>query len=134
MIKHVLLLDDNQIQNKLLKDGHLKQHPVSDVAKFDVIDTTEHIVPVIQTIRFDLIVLDYYLSGITANSIASSIKYRQPNCAIWLYSGYNPDYLEEAEKRLFHRCIEKGADTNLPYLLDQVFEFINAQRYVISVH
>ena len=124
MIKHVLLLDDDQVQNQILKEGFLKKHLVSNLAKFDVLDSPENIIPIIQSIKLDLVILDYFLSGATSTSIASSIKYRQPDCKIWLYSGYNPEFLHKTDKSLFDKCIEKKINEGLTHLLDEIYDHI----------
>ena len=112
MIKHVLFVDDNKTQNDILRklieiDQDYKRH-----IKADFIEKAEHVIPVSECIQFDLVVLDFYLHSISATIIASQIKANQPDCVIWLYSGYDPEFLTKETLLFFddHFRKQKGPE------------------------
>lgn len=133
MIKHVLLLDDDEVQNQILIDGYLKVHPISRCAKVDVLNSPKFVNEIIKAIRLDLVVLDYYLGGATCTNIASFVRSRQPDSKIWLYSGYNPEFLHDHDKSLFDRCIEKDKSQNVKYLLDQLYDELHNHKKCVEV-
>lgn len=121
---NIVFLDDCKIFN-ITTDGYFKHHPISNKSNIVCVSTPDELFQVADKdhMTIDYLILDYHLHSTDGLDIAQIIKYKLPECKIWLFTGMGEKYIFDKRKELLDRFIHK--DMGIPFLLDELSKYIN---------